>query len=343
MSSNDSLQDKLLFPSIPVEFLTDALLAARFRGMDVEGFLQANGVSPYHLREPGFRIPINKYSQILRQLRNQTSDAFFGFLSCPIPVKAFNVFCYSVVGCRNLKEVIQQANDFYSLFNDDFDWDLKEKGDSILLVVNVNPALPVDYRFIIQSLLLMAIRLFGWLLGEDVKVKSVNFTFTKHSRDESLGYLFGNRINYDCESNFICIDRHYGTANLFCTRDQIDLMLINTRLLFLFTPRKNPLSQEVRRLLLTKKHEEWLDVDAVASMLTMNPNQLWRKLKTEDTSFLEIRDQIKRDWSILLLEEPNYTIEVVANYLHYTDVSAFRKAFKKWTGLQPLQYREKLR
>ncbi len=70
--------------------------------------------------------------------------------------------------------------------------------------------------------------------------------------------------------------------------------------------------------------------------------KLWRKLKKEDTSFLDIRDQIKRDWALLLLEEPTYTVEQVADTLRYSDVSAFRKAFKKWTGLQPARYRAEL-
>ena len=80
----------------------------------------------------------------------------------------------------------------------------------------------------------------------------------------------------------------------------------------------------------------------MAGLLNMNPNQLWRKLKKEGSSFLDIRDQIKRDWALVLLEDPENTVEMVADLLRYSDVSAFRKAFKKWTGMQPVQYRSKL-
>ena len=37
--------------------------------------------------------------------------------------------------------------------------------------------------------------------------------------------------------------------------------------------------------------------------------KLWRKFKKEGTGFLDIRDPIKRDWALLLLEEPRYTVE----------------------------------
>ncbi len=342
LRSIESLKDKLLFPTIPVGFLSDVLQAARFRGENVEALLQANGFSLAGLDESGVRVSVDKYSDVLRRLGQQTDDAFFGFLSQSVPIKAFSVFCYSVVGCRSLKEVVQQANDFYGLFTDDFHWTYTEEDEEILLGVTVNPVLPIDYRFIIQSLLLMTLRLFGWMLGEEVEAKVVNFSFAKNSTDENLTYLFGQHINYECESNVIRLERRYASAKLSCTRDQIALMLEGSRNLFLISRHKNPMSQEVRRLLLANKFEEWLEVDEVAKLLNLNPNQLWRKLKKEETSFLEIRDEIKRDWALALLEDPANTVEVVAEQLRYSDVSAFRKAFKKWTGLQPVQYRELL-
>ncbi len=338
----ESLKDKLLYPTIPVGFLSDVLQAARFRGEEVEALLQANGLSLAGLDEAGVRVSVDKYSDVLRQVGWQTDDAFFGFLSKPVPIKAFSVFAYSLVGCRTLQEVVQQANDFYGLFTDEFQWAYAEDGEEVLLGITVKPALPIDYRFIIQSLLLMTIRLFGWMLGEEVKANSVNFSFGKNSTDENLTYLFGQDINYGCDTNVIHLDSRYASSKFSCTRDQIAEMLKGSRHLFLISRQKNPVSQEVRRLLLSNKYEEWLEVEDIAELLKLTPNQLWRKLKKEGSSFLEIRDQIKRDWALVLLEDPANTVEEVAEQLRYSDVSAFRKAFKKWTGLQPVQYRSLL-
>ena len=98
----------------------------------------------------------------------------------------------------------------------------------------------------------------------------------------------------------------------------------------------------MRRRLLLNRSEQWLEIEDVAGQLVLTKHQLWRKLKKEGTSFLDIRDQTKRDWALVLLEGPEYTVEQVSELLRYSDVSAFRKAFKKWTGLQPQQYRKEL-
>jgi hypothetical protein len=106
-----SLQEKLLYPSIPIGFLNDVLQAARHRGVDLEALLRDNGLSTNRLQLSGTRIFIDQYSRVLRQLRHQTDDAFTGFLSRTVPIRAFSVFSYSVVGCRNLQELFDQAND----------------------------------------------------------------------------------------------------------------------------------------------------------------------------------------------------------------------------------------
>lgn len=341
-SSISSLQDKLLLPSIPIGFLDDVLQASRHRDLDVEGLLRENGLSSHRLQVSGHRISVDLYSRVIRELRHRTDDAFLGFLSRPIPRRAFNVFAYGVVGCRSLREVINQANDFYSLFCDDFHWRLEENDGDVLLVVHIIRVLDVDYRFIIQSLLLMAVRLFGWLLGEDIEAKSVSFSFPKNVSDDNLTYLFGHNIQYDSDGDFIRLDNSYCQAKLSCTRDQVALMLQNKRNLFLISRRKKPLAQEVRRRLLLSRSEKWLEIDDVAAELGISKNQLWRKLTKEDTGFLEIRDQIKRDWALILIEDTAMTIEQVADTLRFSDVRAFRKAFTRWTGIQPIQYRDDL-
>lgn len=42
---------------------------------------------------------------------------------------------------------------------------------------------------------------------------------------------------------------------------------------------------------------------------------------------------------LLLLDDPEMTVERIAEQLRYTDASAFRRAFRDWTGLQPSRYR----
>ncbi|MCG8668559.1 MAG: AraC family transcriptional regulator, partial [Pseudomonadales bacterium] len=160
MVSIDSFQNKLLYPTIPIGFLEDVFQAVRFKGVNVENLLSTNGLSQAALETPGMRVSIDIYSKVLRDLSRLTEDAFYGFLSKQIPAKAFEQCCYGLVGCRTMEECVKHANDFYSLFTSEFSWSLEKYRNDLTLTAHIEPMMSIDYRFIIQSLLLMAIRLF---------------------------------------------------------------------------------------------------------------------------------------------------------------------------------------
>ena len=124
MRSPASQSRKLLAPTIPVGFLDDVLLAARHRGRDVDAVLRSVGLSLDHLGVPGLRVSVEVYSEVLRRLGALLDDAFLGFLSTPIPRRAFDVFARGLVGCRRLSEVVAHANEFYALFTDELRWTL---------------------------------------------------------------------------------------------------------------------------------------------------------------------------------------------------------------------------
>ena len=60
-----------------------------------------------------------------------------------------------------MEECVKHANDFYSLFTSEFSWSLEKTRNDLILTAHIKPMLSIDYRFIIQSLFLMAIRLLG--------------------------------------------------------------------------------------------------------------------------------------------------------------------------------------
>ncbi|MBL3558738.1 MULTISPECIES: helix-turn-helix domain-containing protein [Marinobacter] len=51
---------------------------------------------------------------------------------------------------------------------------------------------------------------------------------------------------------------------------------------------------------------------------------------------------LKRDYALRLLADPSLSIDDVARRLHFEEVSAFTKSFRKWLGQAPGAYRRKL-
>lgn len=90
-----------------------------------------------------------------------------------------------------------------------------------------------------------------------------------------------------------------------------------------------------------KKIEDGLpSIEKIAEVLNMSSATLKRKLRAENTSYREVRDQalFKRSRQILLTSQ--LPIEIIADKLGYSDGSNFSKAFKGWSGITPSEYRQ---
>jgi AraC-like DNA-binding protein len=79
----------------------------------------------------------------------------------------------------------------------------------------------------------------------------------------------------------------------------------------------------------------------VARDLHVSPRTLKRKLAERGTSFSAIRDEVRLQRALLLLDDRGLTVTEIADRLGYTEVPNFTRAFRKWTGLTPVAYRER--
>ena len=80
-----------------------------------------------------------------------------------------------------------------------------------------------------------------------------------------------------------------------------------------------------------------------AERLNMSGRNLHRKLAEEGTSFKELQDEIRQDLALRYLGMSGMSLNEIAFNLGFIDQSSFNRAFKRWTGGSPGQYRRALR
>ena len=83
-----------------------------------------------------------------------------------------------------------------------------------------------------------------------------------------------------------------------------------------------------------------LNETSVAAALFVSKRTLTRKLKQHDLSFREIRDNILSQQASSYLRDSELSVEAIASLLNYHDSANFRRAFKRWFGMTPSDYRK---
>ena len=81
--------------------------------------------------------------------------------------------------------------------------------------------------------------------------------------------------------------------------------------------------------------------ERVADQFALSGRHLVRKLAEEGTSFKLLREQVLQRMAEQLLRE-DVRLSEVAERLGFSDESALVKAFRRWTGMTPGQFRQGL-
>lgn len=80
-------------------------------------------------------------------------------------------------------------------------------------------------------------------------------------------------------------------------------------------------------------------LQGVSSSMGMSERTLQRRLAARGTSFAEVIDDFRKRLAQQLLEDSEVAVSEVAYLLGYSEPSAFRRAFKRWTGTTPRSFK----
>lgn len=82
------------------------------------------------------------------------------------------------------------------------------------------------------------------------------------------------------------------------------------------------------------------DEAGVAEALAVSGRSLRRQLAESGTSYRDLLDQVRSDLAQQYLLNSNLSLDQVAQLLGYTESTNFRRAFKRWLGVTPGDYRK---
>lgn len=104
-------------------------------------------------------------------------------------------------------------------------------------------------------------------------------------------------------------------------------------------PKKRDLVNDTRKLMTERLTTGSVRIDVIARDLGMSSKTLERRLADKDETFTELLDTIRRDLAQHYLRETDFRLDQVAYLTGYSEPAALVRAFKRWTGTTPMQYR----
>jgi len=107
------------------------------------------------------------------------------------------------------------------------------------------------------------------------------------------------------------------------------------------TPRKRDVHHDVRELVIDRLAKGTVKFDDVARELSMSSKTLERRLADRKTTFSALLDDARSGLAKHYLTDTDLRLEQITYMTGYSEPAALVRAFRRWTGTTPMQFRAK--
>jgi AraC-like DNA-binding protein len=205
------------------------------------------------------------------------------------------------------------------------------------------PTQPEERRMLLECFVLLVQAVVESLLRRDLIEARIQFDFPEPDYSDAYPEYLHSPVAFSQAHNRIRLPASLARVSNV-SRDPEAYALAESlcrRMLEQSPAAATSMSDRVRRLLLSQPAGT-LNEDDVARAMYVSRRTLTRRLEKEGTGFRAIREQLMAELAAQHLKESAYSVEAVAATLGYHDASNFRRAFRRWYGVTPGDYRRQL-
>lgn len=331
----------------PIKTILIIVGFAASAGVSPPELLHAAGLDPALLADPDAYLPGSQEMRLWDEAVRLTGDQDFGLhlaeWAARAPENHFDVLAFAVRSCATLGEHYALAGRYIRLVHEGVYLSLEEEGDVARLVHGHSPE-QIGPRHPVEGMLALTLLLGRREVGEELAPQRVCFAHARPDRVSEQERVFGAPVHYGCPRNEMVLDR------ALLERPQLHaelrlLAILDRQLGGLLSglPESHGYRDVVKRCMLDELPEREPVVATIAARLHMSARSLQRRLQSEGTSFAEVLSDLRRDMALRYLQDQRISIGEVAFLLGFLDVTAFHRAFKRWTGSTPAEYRRSAR
>lgn len=320
-------------------FVNAFLHAAEAAGDDAAILRQQAGIAEAVLQEPGGRVTEDQFVALYRLLAEKYDDELPQLLSHPVRGGALKFGVLSIINAPTMGVAIYRYTRFLRLAIHDFQVELVHSPDISRIVIDEPPGGRRCKTMAIEMVLKVIHGLASWLVGREVRLLRVDFAFDSPPYAQEFQNLFPGPVFFNQPASQIVLDSEQLSLRIQRVPRDVKPFIARLPRDWIFVSFKDSFVTHQVREQLMKMGVGKMNVEEIAEALRMSSRTLCRKLEAERTSFKKVRDDLRRDLAVELLNNSNESMLEIALELGFGEVSSFHRAFRTWTGATPGTYR----
>ncbi len=325
---------------------TAAFQALRSYGLDPEEVFEESGLNLKTLSDPEYRLKTEDWLAFWRHCIEASGDPSF-LIRCAdfIQPNHFHAFGLALFASRTLRSFCQRYAHHNSFFTTSYSVKFDEREDNPILVYELSEALassPEDRSLLVSGTLAWILQMMRLMYRRELTPVSVAFAAEAGEQSEAFEEFFGVKISYSAERFAMAFSNEdlnaplpTGNAELAHQNDKVVVKIL-ARI------EQANMSNRVRAALLELFPTGEFSKETIARELAVSVRTLHNRLAEEGQNYQEILDETRQKLAQQYLRTSHHTVGDVAFLLGFSDFSNFSRAFKRWTGQTPSDYRKEM-
>jgi len=312
--------------------------ALEYSGVDSSRILQAVGISQALTNDPMSRLPVATLTRLYRACVEVTCNPCFGLTVARfIHVSNLHALGYALAASTTLMEFCRRLERYFRLASQTGDIVIAVQGDEVSLQVRLQADISAESEDAFIGFVVLAMR---QLYKADFKPLHVAF---RHAAPPSgirpYEVLFRSELSFSQEMPRLIFPRADLEQPLAgaCS----DLAQLNDNIATTYIARldKNDVVTAVRQKIIEFLPSGGCSREEVAGVMCMSPTTLQAKLAQRNTNFHDLLDSIRKELALSYVKQLSLSITEITYLLGFSDTSNFTRAFKRWEGVSPSQFR----
>jgi AraC-like DNA-binding protein len=327
--------------TVSATLLSQMFLYLESLQVDVDTFLYSLGVEPARVKSPDAPVPIETYLLIQDEAAVFVNDSYFGLhMGEFAKAGSWSILGYMMMNCKDVGEAFEKSVRYARIIGNLIEARLERKSTKSKITFFTAPHAPEMSRHCFDTIFSSSVRMMRNFTGVNIQPLDVTFSYPEPKARSEYERIFHCPLLFDQKENSFTIDTSIlDTPILMANPGLLEYFEKYAQDFLAEMESQNEYTRIVTRIILACLDDEALSIEKVAREMAISVRTLQKRLEEEGVIFSDLLKDVRQRLAQKYLRE-NYSVEQITYLLGFSEPSVFRKAFKKWSGVTPREYRE---
>lgn len=308
-------------------------------GHDPTPLFKAQNIDIRKISDPNARASKAALTAVWVSAAKLIDDPGFGLRSAEfLHPSHLGALGYAWLASTSLRTALNRLSRYAHVIADNIEVDLDEKGDRIRVTIRESDVI-ARMVWASDSSLAIVTTLCRMNYGAALNPISVDFQHAEPRETGKYFALFRCPVSFSRDADCITlrsdvVDKRLASANpqLAQLSDQVIMQTLG-RL------GKERIVPRVKSIIIEQLPSGNVSDEKVAVELNMSTRALQRKLQRKETTFKQLLTETRQELADKYIRNNQLSLTEISFMLGFSEISSFSRAFKRWTGESPSDYR----